>query len=125
MTKILLINDIACVNKLVKHNLEAEGFSVETSLNGEDGVTKAMADKFDIILLDYNMPGMDGGQVCKILKGDDTVKDVPIYFISALDKDAMDRVIKDTGACGHIDISLDIGPLIAKINEAIEKSCRR
>lgn len=114
MKKILIINDVPSVNKLLVYNFESEGFSVDTVLTGKEGIARAKKTRYDIVLLDYKLPDIDGGQVCKAIKGQEEL-DVPVYFISALDKDTLNKVITDTGAEGYLDITMEVEGLVKKL----------
>ncbi|MBF0620281.1 MAG: response regulator [Candidatus Omnitrophica bacterium] len=120
MTKILLVNDTPVVNRYIKHNLEDEGFEVDAVMLGQEGIDKAKEKAYDIILLDYNLPDINGDIVCWTIKKDPALAVIPIYYISSLDKDAMAVVIADTGAQGYLDITADIEVLCENI-KAISK----
>jgi CheY-like chemotaxis protein len=109
MPKVLLVNDVAIVNKIMKRKLEAEeGFFVDTALTGKEGVLKAQENSYDIFLLDFYMPDINGDEVCKAIKAGGKNPHAPIYFVSSMDKTTMAEVIQKTGAQGHIDMAMDI-----------------
>jgi DNA-binding response OmpR family regulator len=83
MNRILIIQDSPSVNAMLKFRLESGGFSVETAETGEEGVEKTKACQYQLILLDYNLPGINGSQVCRILKEQDNTQNTPIVFMSA------------------------------------------
>ncbi len=115
MSKILIVNDTPIINKLLKRGLESADFLVDTVILGQEGVAQAKAQPYDIILLDYNLPDINGDVVCKAIKADSLNKATPVYYISSLDKDSLDQVIADTGASGFLDIAVDVEELCAKI----------
>lgn len=119
MKRILIVNDVPSVNRLLAHNFESEGFCVDAVLTGTEGIVRARDTRYDIILLDYKLPDINGDKVCMAIKGEEGLKDVPVYFISSLDKDAMNKVIADTGAQGYLDIAVEVGELIEQIKNAI------
>jgi DNA-binding response OmpR family regulator len=84
--KILIIQDSPSANAMLKFRLESGGFSVETVETGEEGVEKTKASQYQLILLDYNLPGMNGSQVCRILKEKDNTRNTPVVFISSKDE---------------------------------------
>ncbi len=67
---VLIIEDEDSIRKFVKINLDRAGFDVKDAANGEDGIDIARKSKIDIVLLDIMLPGMDGYQVCKILRNE-------------------------------------------------------
>jgi len=116
MPKILLVNDVAIVNRIIKKRLESEeGFSVDTAMTGKEGVSKAQKNNYDIFLLDYYMPDINGDEVCAAIKKSGKDPSAPIYFISSMDKISMTEVIQRTGAHGHIDMAMDLTELAGKL----------
>ena len=116
MPKILLVNDVAIVNKIIKKKLEVEeGFYVDTALSGQEGISKATQNNYDIFLLDFYMPDINGDEVCKAIRESGKDPNAPIYFISSMDKTSMTDVIQKTGAQGHIDMAVDITALSAQL----------
>src|SRR4030042_2215595 len=98
MDKILIIQDSPSVNAMLKFRLESAGFSVETAETGEEGIEKAKRCPYQLILLDYNLPGINGSEVCRILKEAEPIKKTPVIFISAKDEDKLSRLTKEAGA---------------------------
>ena len=99
---ILVVDDTPDNLRLLSAMLTAQGFEVRKALNGKMALTACQMVLPDVILLDINMPGMDGYQVCQQLKADDKTSEVPIIFISALD-DVVDKVKAfDAGGVDYI-----------------------
>ena len=115
MDKILIIQDSPSVNAMLKFRLEKGGFSVETVETGEEGIEKTKVGQYQLILLDYNLPGMNGGQVCRILKGEDNTRNITIVFMSAKDEDKLSQITKEAGADGYISLPFDGKTFIEKI----------
>ena len=83
--KVLIIDDEENFCKLIKKNIEKTGeFEVYMATNGDEGVKLARKIKPDLILLDIVMPGMDGGDVAALIRDDETIKDIPIVFLTAI-----------------------------------------
>ncbi len=83
--KILVVDDSATVRKLITGKLEKSGHEVFCAVDGLDAMEKIAEIVPDLILLDINMPRMDGYQVCKLIRGNETTKDVPVVMISGKD----------------------------------------
>lgn len=66
--KLLIVDDETRFLQAIAQRLSKRGFDVRTAENGEEAITLARSEKFDIALLDLRMPGMDGGEVLRILK---------------------------------------------------------
>ncbi|MBU8917205.1 response regulator transcription factor [Bacillus sp. FJAT-29953] len=84
MKRILIIEDDKSIAELERDYLEIEGFSVEIAFTGDAGLKKALAEDFDLVLLDLMLPGVDGFQICKTIR---TEKDIPILMVSAKKED--------------------------------------
>jgi PleD family two-component response regulator len=99
---ILVVDDTPDNLRLLSAMLTAQGFEVRKALNGKMALTACKMVLPDVILLDINMPGMDGYQVCQQLKADDKTSEIPVIFISALD-DVVDKVKAfDVGGVDYI-----------------------
>ncbi|WP_445632895.1 histidine kinase [Nostoc sp. DSM 114161] len=99
---ILVVDDTPDNLRLLSAMLTAQGFEVRKALNGKMALTACQMVLPDVILLDINMPGMDGYQVCQQLKADDRTCEIPVIFISALD-DVLDKAKAfDVGGVDYI-----------------------
>jgi two-component system alkaline phosphatase synthesis response regulator PhoP len=115
MDRILIIQDSPSVNAMLKFRLESGGFSVETVETGEEGIEKAEASQYQLILLDYNLPGMNGSQVCRTLKEKDNTRNTRIVFMSAKDEDKLTQITKEARADGYIGLPFEGKKFIEKI----------
>lgn len=88
---ILVIDDKPENLRLLSIMLDRQGYEVRKAINGKLGLRAAQTISPDIILLDINMPEMDGYQVCQALKADPNTCKIPVIFISALDE-VLDKV---------------------------------
>ena len=120
MGKILIIQDSPSVNAMLTLRLESGGFSVEAVETGEEGVEKAKAGHYQLILLDYNLPGINGNEVCRILRGEENTSNIPIVFMSAKDEDELSKITKDVGADGYITLPFEGKEFIEKITGYIK-----
>ena len=82
--RILVVDDEPDFCAIVQGQLEKEGFDVELAYNGVEGLEKVKANPPDAIVLDVMMPEMDGYEVCKVLKDDDTYAEIPIVLLTAV-----------------------------------------
>lgn len=120
MHSILIIQDSPSVNAMLKFRLEKGGFSVETVETGEEGVEKTKAGQYHLILLDYNLPGINGSQVCRILKENDNTRNIPVLFISAKDEDKLSQITREAGADGYIGLPFEAKKFIEKITDLLK-----
>ena len=88
---ILIVDDTPANLRLLSKMLTKNGYEVRSVINGQMALMGAAAAPPDLILLDINMPDMDGYQVCQKLKSDEKTRYIPVIFISALDR-VLDKV---------------------------------
>ena len=88
MSRILIIEDEKEIADLEKDYLELSEFQVEIENTGDTGLEKALAEDFDLIVLDLMLPGMDGFEVCRRIREE---KNIPILMVSAK-KDDIDKI---------------------------------
>lgn len=84
MSRILIIEDEESIAELEKDYLELSGFEVEIENDGEAGLTKALHEDFDLLILDLMLPGVDGFEICRKVR---EVKNTPIIMVSAKKED--------------------------------------
>ena len=84
MSKVLIIEDEVAIADLEKDYLELSGFDVTIENSGDSGLSRALSENFDIIVLDIMLPGVDGFEVCREIR---EKKDMPIIMVSAKKED--------------------------------------
>lgn len=84
---ILIVDDKAENIFSLKRTLELNGFDVDTADSGEEALKKVLNNTYSVIILDVQMPGMDGFEVAQALSGYSKAKDIPIIFLSAVNTD--------------------------------------
>lgn len=88
MSKILIVEDEVAIAELEKDYLELSGFEVEVENDGMTGLARALAEEFDLFILDLMLPGIDGFEICKRIR---EKKNTPILMVSAK-KDDIDKI---------------------------------
>lgn len=88
---VLVIDDNVTNLGVLSGFLKMRGYRIMVAKDGQDGIGKARAGIPDIILLDVQMPGIDGFETCRIMKGHPEIRDIPVLFITAL-QDVADKV---------------------------------
>lgn len=90
--RVLVVDDEIYIVHILEFSLTMEGYEVVTASNGEEALRKARERRPDLVVLDIMMPGMDGLEVCRRLRQDEELHDVPILMLSAkgrpVDRDA-------------------------------------
>ncbi len=82
---ILIVDDESIGRDTLEAILEGEGYHLEMAENGAQAIQKAREILPDVILLDVMMPGMNGFEVCRIIRADQKMSEIPIIFLTALD----------------------------------------
>ncbi len=117
---ILIVDDNPKNLQILGNYLRKEGFKVEFALDGKSALDWIKRSEFDLILLDIMMPGMDGFEVCKIIKSDPDKQKIPIIFLTA--KVDSESIINgfDLGAVDYVVKPFNQKELIARVRTQIE-----
>lgn len=118
--RILIIEDDTSLTELLSYGLEENGFSVDICHNGLEGLTLALQNIHDIILLDRMLPGLSGEDILKRIRFQ-TV-DTPVIFITALGESIEKINGLDLGADDYLVKPFDIGELLARIRCVIRRT---
>lgn len=102
MAKILLVDDDDTVLALYGVELKGKGHTVVTAVNGEEGLTAAMKDKPNLILLDIMMPKMDGMALLSKLKEDANLKTIPVLMLTNFGQENMVQQAFTLGATDYL-----------------------
>ncbi|MBP7434068.1 response regulator transcription factor, partial [bacterium] len=122
--RILLVDDEEDILNLVKYNLERDGYKVETVTTGEAAVRAARENVPDLILLDLMLPGMDGFDVCRILKNDKNVMKTPIVMLTAKGEDSDIVAGLELGADDYITKPFSPRVLIARVKAVLRRDSK-
>ncbi len=119
--RILLIDDDPNIQEIYGTALRAHGFEVLESLNGTDGLSLAITEQPDLILLDLLMPGMSGFQLLKKLRKDPWGKNAKVVVISNLKKEDNDMAVAEYLVFDYLDKSdLTLDGVCARIKFLLE-----
>lgn len=120
MKKILFIEDESTLQKTLGTVLTKEGYQVVSALDGEIGFRMAKKEKPDLILLDLILPKMNGFDVLKSIKAEETIKEIPIIVLTNLE--SMEDIQKalDLGAATYlVKANYSLEEVLEKINKTI------
>ena len=120
MTKLLLVEDDKKIATAVKRGLEAEGFAVEVSFDGDDGFWRASECGYDLIVLDILLPGRNGFRVCGDLR--ELGIWTPVLMLTAKDGDLDEAEALDTGADDYLTKPFSFTVLISRIRALLRRS---
>ncbi|MBN1880406.1 response regulator transcription factor [bacterium] len=119
--RILVVDDEADIIELLQFNLEKEGYQVLTAMTGEAAVKAAQAKLPELIVLDLMLPGIDGMEVCRILKRDARTSAIPIIMLTAKTEDIDIVAGLELGAVDYVTKPFSPKVLIARIRAVFRR----
>ena len=119
--RILVVDDEEDILELVRYNLVKEGYQVIGTLTGEDALQKAGSENFDLIVLDLMLPGIDGLEVTKKLKGSQKTQSTPIVMLTAKGEEADIVTGLELGADDYVTKPFSPRVLVARVRAALRR----
>jgi len=120
--QILVVDDEEDILDLVKYNLEKEGYRVTCVMTGEEAIDQARSLNPDLMLLDLMLPGVDGLEVCKILKYDTKTSKIPIVMLTAKGEESDIVAGLELGADDYISKPFSPRILIARVRAVLRRN---
>ncbi len=118
--KILIVDDEPDYVTAIQCRLEWSHYDVITASNGEEGLKKVISEKPDLVLLDTNMPIMNGHEVLERLRQNSELKDIPVIMVTALCEARDIAKASSFGVSDYIAKPFDFAVLMEKIANALE-----
>lgn len=119
MKKILTVDDSASMRAMVVFTLRGEGFDVTEAVNGKEGLDKAKAGNFDLIISDVNMPIMNGLEFVTNVRQEANYRFTPILMLTTESGNDLKQMGKSAGATGWIVKPFDPQKLIAVVRKVL------
>ena len=119
--RILVVDDEDDIRELLRFNLAKAGFAVEVVASGEEAVSRVKRAVPDLLVLDRMLPGLDGLDVCRVLKGTPATAHVPIVMLTAKGEDADIVEGLDLGADDYITKPFSPRVLVARIKAVLRR----
>jgi two-component system phosphate regulon response regulator PhoB len=119
--RVLVVDDEEDILQLVEYNLEKNGFDVTCVESGEEALRSARANQPDVMVLDLMLPGLDGLEVCRSIKGEARTRDIPVLMLTAKGEEA--DVVKglEMGADDYVTKPFSPKVLVARINALLRR----
>ena len=120
--RILVVDDEPQIRRVMRTTLTATGYEVSDVRSGEEAVEKLGDEKFDLILLDVNLPGMSGLEACRVIRRETLVPDVAIIMLTVrnAEKDKVEAL--DAGADDYVVKPFGTPELLARIRAALRRA---
>jgi phosphate regulon transcriptional regulator PhoB len=119
---ILAVDDEKDILELVSYNLKNDGFDIEISMNGEDALQLIRNNKYDLVILDLMLPGIQGIELCKMLKAADETASIPIIMLTAKSEE-LDKVLGlEMGADDYITKPFSPRELVARVKAVLRRT---
>jgi two-component system, OmpR family, alkaline phosphatase synthesis response regulator PhoP len=119
--KILIVDDEEDILELVRYNLSREGYRTLCAVSGEEGLKIARAEIPELIVLDLMLPGVDGLDVTRHLKNDDTTRKIPIVMLTAKGEESDIVTGLELGAADYITKPFSPKVLVARIRAVLRR----
>jgi len=119
--RILVVEDNELNLKLVSAVLEHAGYLVSPAGTAEDGVAWAVADPPDLVLMDLQLPGMDGFAGLRALRADPATRSVPVLAVTALAMPEDRERVRLEGFDGHIEKPISVRGLPEQVHEVLNR----
>jgi two-component system cell cycle response regulator DivK len=121
MAKVLIVEDNPANMTLAVFLLKSAGYSVITATDAEAGVGMARAQQPDLILMDIQLPGMDGLQATTLLKSDEATRAIPVIALTALAMKGDEERIRAAGCDGYIAKPLAYKQFLATVSAQLSR----
>jgi two-component system cell cycle response regulator DivK len=119
--RILVIEDQEDNRRILRDLLTSADFEVIEAVDGEAGLAAAAAHKPDLILMDVQLPGIDGYEATRRLKGDALLRDVPVIAVTAHALSGAEEEARAAGCDGYISKPISPRQLLAKVREYLSR----
>jgi DNA-binding response OmpR family regulator len=123
--QILIVDDEPSQHFLLESQLKLSGYEVQHAYTGQEALSKLTDQQVDLIILDVNMPGMDGFQTLKRLREQNGQDDIPVIFLSSLDRQYLKVKGLEGGADDYLTKPVDTAELTSRIKARLRRSIKR
>ena len=122
---ILVVEDEADLVELISYNLKKEGFSVDSAMDGETALSKIKKGRYDLLVLDLMLPGIQGMELCRILRSDPKTETLPIIMLTAKGEE-VDKILGlEMGADDYITKPFSPRELVARVKAVLRRSLEK
>ncbi len=120
--KIVIVEDEPDILEVLTYNLKREGFDVSHALDGSKGLALIEKVEPDLVILDLMLPGLDGLEICRRIKGAEQLKQIPVIMVTAKGEETDIVIGLGIGADDYVAKPFSPRELVARVNAAIRRS---
>ena len=120
LPRVLIVDDDKVIQQLLEVNLELEGYEIAKASNGEEALSRVRDFGPDLVLLDVMMPKVDGREVCRRMKADPAMAEIPVIFLSARAQDMDVESGLELGASAYITKPFDPVELLDTVSRVLD-----
>jgi len=122
---ILVVDDETDLVELISYNLKKEGFSVDSAFDGETALARIRKDRYDLVVLDLMLPGIQGMELCRMLRNDPKTEALPIVMLTAKGEE-VDKILGlEMGADDYITKPFSPRELVARVKAVLRRSMEK
>ncbi len=115
--RILIVDDEKDIADTIQFQLEFEGFECLVAYDGEEALSKAKKENPDLIILDIMLPKINGYKIARLLKFDESYKQIPIIMLTARTQEKDIKLGEETGANEYVTKPFDMDMLVALVKK--------
>ena len=118
---VLVVEDEPAIRDLLRLHLGLAGFNIKEAADGRAGLTLGRAERFDVVILDVMLPGLDGVTVCRALRAEGESRDTPILMLTARDSESDKVVGLESGADDCVAKPFGTRELLARVQALLRR----
>jgi len=123
--KIFIVDDEPDILELISYNLKKEGFEVSSASDGNEALVRIKKADFDFLILDLMLPGVQGMELCRILRNSPVTRHIPVIMLTAKGEE-VDRIIGlETGADDYMTKPFSPRELVARVKAVLRRTSER
>ena len=123
-SRALVVEDDPAIRELLRLHLGLAGFEVEEVGDGREALDRARAERFDLLLLDVMLPGLDGVSLCRAVRGGGPNMDTPVLMLTARDTESDKVVGLESGADDYLTKPFGVRELMARVGALMRRHAR-
>ena len=125
MNKICCVEDDSAILTALQYTLSQEGYQVMTAMTKTQGLELIQQESFDLVLLDVTLPDGSGYEICKRMREDSRLKEIPVIFLTACDDEVNIVMGLDLGADDYITKPFRVRELISRMNSVLRRAGKK